>query len=175
MPGEDTMSHGLRRYRRVWLLCGIIVLVAALQVLIYPRWYRLTPAELYQQAYAALLRDEKAESLRLLAQVHRRAPNIELSRFIAGWCQHCLSNYDAAIIEYRLAMRHTPGYAQTYANMGYVLKELGRYDEAATAFTQHLQREPSNALSQAALDECRQRAASATGATAQILFLSPGT
>ena len=72
-------------------------------------------------------------------------------------------------------MRHTPGYAQTYANMGYVLKELGRYDEAATAFTQHLQREPSNALSQAALYECRHRAASATGATAQILFMSPGT
>jgi tetratricopeptide (TPR) repeat protein len=140
-------------------LCGIIVLVAALQVLIYPRWYRRTPAELYQQAHTALLRDEKAESLRLLAQVHRRVPNIERSRFIAGWCQHCLSNYDAAIAEYRLAMRHTPDYAQTYANMGYALKELGRYDDAADAFARHVQREPSNTLSQAALDECRQRAA----------------
>jgi len=164
-------------YWRSAALLLLIVVTALLQWWLYPRWYvKVDVPGWYQSAYQAQATGAYNCALGLLDKIHCETGNYQLSRFTEGWCYHQLGDLPTAVRKYRLAERHTPEYAQTYANLGYALKELQRYDEAATAFAQHLEREPSNAASRAALDECRQLAyTSATGATAQIVFLSPSS
>jgi Tfp pilus assembly protein PilF len=111
----------------------------------------------YRAAYLAQAAQRYAEALAHLRHVHAQTPNIEISRFIAGWAHQAQGQLDAALAEYALATNYTPAYAQTYANMGYALKQLGRYAEAATAFEQHLALAPSNTGARAALNECREK------------------
>jgi 4-amino-4-deoxy-L-arabinose transferase-like glycosyltransferase/Tfp pilus assembly protein PilF len=111
----------------------------------------------YRAAYLAQAAQRYAEALEHLRHVHAQTPTIEISRFIAGWAHQAQGQLDAALAEYALATNYTPAYAQTYANMGYALKQLGRYAEAATAFEQHLALAPSNTGARAARDECREK------------------
>jgi len=149
----------LQRNRRSVTLLVVALCIAAAQAAVYPWLYAATPAQLYSQANEALQCGEHRRCLTLLNRLHRRVPSLEISRFMAGWCHHCLKDYDAAITEYNRAMQYTPGYPQTYANLGCLLKEQGRWREAVELFQRHLLLVPGDAGSRAALEECQRRAA----------------
>ncbi len=112
---------------------------------------------LYEAAYIAQALTRYDEALRYLAAVHLEEPNLKLSRFIAGWCQQALGRNDLAVKEYELAIRYSPNYAQTYANLGYALVSLGRVGEACGYFEKFLELEPKNQAVQAALKACRKK------------------
>jgi tetratricopeptide (TPR) repeat protein len=110
---------------------------------------------LYEAAFIAQKIGKYEEALGYLAQIHQREPNVKISRFLAGWCNQALGRDDQAVAEYQLAIRYTPAYAQTYANLGYALKDLGRSQEACGYFAKFLQLEPGNLGARAALEACR--------------------
>ncbi|MCX7847436.1 MAG: hypothetical protein N2595_05370 [bacterium] len=148
-----------RRYRRVIVLLTTALGIALGQAAIYPLLYRETVEELYQRAYDAVLRGEHGDALRALKRLHQRVPAHEISHFLAGWAHHCRREYAAALAEYRLAIRYSPEYAQSYANAGYILFEQGRYAEAQHYFRLHLERVPDDAGSRFMVEECQRRGA----------------
>jgi tetratricopeptide (TPR) repeat protein len=110
---------------------------------------------LYEAAFIAQARGNYMEALGYLELIHQREPNIKISRFVAGWCQQAMGRPDRAEAEYRLAIRYRPDYAQSYANLAYALKALGRTKEACGYFEKFLAREPGNRGVRAALEACR--------------------
>ncbi len=161
-------THWLRRYRRALVLVALACVMAVLQAIIYPVLYSPTLEELYQQTSHALARGDYQTTVRLAAALHRRVPNHDISQFLAGWAQHCTSNYAAALRAYHAAIQHVPDYAQSYANAGYILHELGRDDEALEMFRAHLAREPDSDGSRAMLQQLEQR----TAAPRPVMFHS---
>jgi tetratricopeptide (TPR) repeat protein len=112
--------------------------------------------------YEAAIISEKLmryeEALGYLAVLHQQEANFKLSRSLAGWCHQALGHPDLAVAEYELALRYTPDHAQTYANLGYALMSLGRFQEASRYFERFLQLEPQNQEGRAALKACRDAA-----------------
>lgn len=143
----------MQTHRRLVALVACALLIALVQAAICPWLYRASNEELYQSAFSAVQRGAHADALRHLQRLHRRVPSYEISRFLAGWAHHCRKEYDAALAAYRLAEEHTPQDAQTYANTGYILFELGKYDEAAQYFRRHVELVPDNTGSRAMLEK----------------------
>ena len=110
---------------------------------------------LYEAAFIAQTLARYDEALGYLGVVHQREPNIKISRFIAGWCHQMMGQNDQAVADYQLALRYTPDYHQTYANLGYALNSLGRSREACGYFEKFLELEPGNQGVKAALEACR--------------------
>ncbi len=110
---------------------------------------------LYEAAFIAQTLARYDEALGYLGEVHQREPNIKISRFIAGWCHQMMGQNDQAVAEYQLALRYTPDYHQTHANLGYALYSLGRSREACGYFEKFLELEPGNQGVKAALEACR--------------------
>jgi tetratricopeptide (TPR) repeat protein len=110
---------------------------------------------LYEAAFIAQARGNYMEALGYLELIHPREPNIKISRFLGGWCHQAMGRPDRAEGEYRLAIRHRPDYAQSYANLAYALMTLGRTKEACGYFEKFLKLEPQNQGVRAALEACR--------------------
>ena len=112
---------------------------------------------LYEAAFIAQALSRFDEALGYLDRVHQSQPNFKLSRFIAGWCYQATGRIEKGLEEYRLALHYTPYCAQTYANMGYALMELVRYEEAAGFFEGYLQFVPTDEGARISREECLKR------------------
>jgi tetratricopeptide (TPR) repeat protein len=110
---------------------------------------------LYEAAFIAQRISRYEEALGYLALLHQQEANLKLSRFLAGSCQQALGKFAQAVGEYELALRYTPDYAQTYANLGYALQSLGRFREACGYFEKFLKLEPGDREVSAAIEACR--------------------
>jgi len=110
---------------------------------------------LYEGAWLAQQLGDHVAASSYLSDLHRQMENHQLSRFLAGWSYQARGMDEAALAEYGIATNLTPDYAQTYANMGYALYALGRYEDAACAFEEHLRRVPGHAGSRISLEQCR--------------------
>ena len=56
-----------------------------------------------------------------------------------------LQNYDAAIVNYRTAIRIKPDYADAYINLGSTLKNSGQLDAAINTYKELLKIKPNDA------------------------------
>jgi len=112
---------------------------------------------LYEGAWLAQQVSDHVAASAYLSNLHTRVENYNISRFMAGWSYQARGMNEAALAEYVISTNLTPAYAQTYANMGYALYELGRYEEAARMFEEHLRRVPNHAGSRISLSNCLER------------------
>lgn len=85
--------------------------------------------------------DEAIQSLRQGLQL---APNLATAYYNLGLAYRKKGVLDLAVEAFREAIRKDPRMVQAYINLGNVLFDLGRYREAATAYSDGLQHFPDN-------------------------------
>ena len=79
------------------------------------------------------------------SQLLERFPNSVILYNIAGACNAGLMQFDAAINNYKKALKINPYYADAYSNMGNVLKDKGDLEAAIQSYKQALKIKPDYA------------------------------
>ena len=79
------------------------------------------------------------------SQLLERFPNSVILYNIAGACNAGLMQFDAAINNYKKALKINPYYADAYSNMGNVLKDKGDLEAAIESYKQALKIKPDYA------------------------------
>ncbi len=95
---------------------------------------KLTPRQKIAQGIAAWDRNDYLSALEVFNEVIRDHPNFPDVHNRAGLCKAMLGNLEGALMEFERALELAPTYAEAHFNRGIVLNELGRHDEAETAF-----------------------------------------
>ena len=76
------------------------------------------------------------------SQLLERFPNSVILYNIAGACNAGLMQFDAAINNYKKALKINPYYADAYSNMGNALKDKGDLEAAIESYKQALKIKP---------------------------------
>jgi tetratricopeptide (TPR) repeat protein len=90
---------------------------------------RVRAAELFQEAYAAQMRGELDEAVRLYERSIEAQPTAEAHTFL-GWTWSFLGDLDRAIECCRRAIQCDPTFGNPYNDIGAYLIERGALDEA---------------------------------------------
>jgi len=85
------------------------------------------------------------QALSEATQMLERFPNSVVLYNIAGACNAGLMQFDAAIINYKKALKINPDYADAYSNMGNALKDKGDLEAAIESYKQALKIKPDYA------------------------------
>ena len=110
---------------------------------------------LYNLGFSTMQEKQFNDATKCFDILHNHVSNYKISRFCAGWCKHAVGRYREALEEYKLAIKYSPDYAQTYANMGFAYMRFDEYDKALEAFRKHLLLKPDNKASKNAVIKCK--------------------
>ena len=103
------------------------------------------PSEQLQSIINLYTQGQLQQALSKATQMLERFPNSVVLYNIAGACNAGLMQFDAAINNYKKALKINPYYADAYSNMGNVLKDKGDLEAAIQSYKQALKIKPDYA------------------------------
>jgi len=103
------------------------------------------PSEQLQRIINFYTQGQLQQALSESSQLLERFPNSVVLYNIAGACNASLMQFDAAINNYKKALKINPDYADAYNNMGNALKDKGDLEAAIESYNQALKIKPDYA------------------------------
>jgi tetratricopeptide (TPR) repeat protein len=103
------------------------------------------PSEQLQRIINFYTQGQLQQALSESSQLLERFPNSVILYNIAGACNAGLMQFDAAINNYKKALKINPDYADAYNNMGNALKDKGDLEAAIESYKQALKIKPDYA------------------------------
>jgi len=103
------------------------------------------PSEQLQRIINFYTQGQLQQALSESSQLLERFPNSVILYNIAGACNAGLMQFDAAINNYKKALKINPDYADAYNNMGNALKDKGDLEAAIESYNQALKIKPDYA------------------------------
>ena len=100
------------------------------------------PSEQLQRIINFYTQGQLQQALSESSQLLERFPNSVILYNIAGACNAGLMQFDAAINNYKKALKINPDYADAYNNMGNALKDKGDLEAAIESYKQALKIKP---------------------------------
>ena len=88
----------------------------------------------YDLGIASFNRGDTREALRVLLSAIQNDPDLPEAHNALGLVYHALDKRDAALEHYEKAVSLRPRFSEAYNNLGTLLLDMGRYDEAIVAF-----------------------------------------
>lgn len=92
----------------------------------------------YDIAVESMKHDDMRGALRDLLAAENKDPRLPQVQNALGLTYHALGRLDEALKHYHEAVKLKPDFSSAYNNMGTLLTDLGRYDDAIAAFKQAL-------------------------------------
>jgi len=143
-----------------WLLAFLVLVVL---IFIYPAlrvllpYLFLNPTRAYAQALNLLERGDVRRASRIAHQLVILFPKRADARYLIGKLLNEQGKYHEAVRQLRLAHKLVPEFVGTLLELGFALKMLGRYREAADVLQQVLALEPTNTYAADLLSACQEQ------------------